>query len=306
MRQYGSYGRLSLTSVGQWSYVLDAGAVQALTTGQTASDTFAVQSVDGTEQLLTFAIAGADETVLVGTVGNDVLTGTGADEVLLGLAGRDMLYGKGGADTLDGGAGGDSLFGEDGDDVIVHDAKDRLQSGGAGLDTLRLERGATVNLGAADQVWGDCGLTNGFEDVDATYATASVNLTGSTGGNALAGGLAADRLTGGLGADVLFGNGGADRFILRSVAESRGAAQDEIADFTHGLDRIDLSAIDAVVGGRDNGFAFIGAAGFVRAGQLRYDAVAGIVEGDLNGDLVADFGIQVGAALAITASDFVL
>jgi VCBS repeat-containing protein len=302
----GVYGQLSLTADGQWSYILDTATVQPLNTGQTVIETFAVHSVDGTEQILTFTIEGVDETLLIGTAGNDVLNGTAAGEMLLGLAGRDLLNGNGGRDTLEGGTGADSLYGQEGDDVIEYDPSDRVQNGGSGVDTLRLARSATVNLGSADQVSGDSGVASGFENVDATLANAAVTLTGSAGVNALAGGSAADRLTGGLGSDVLYGNAGADRFILRSVTDSQGAGQDKIADFTHGSDKIDLSAIDALTGGRDNGFAFIGQAGFARSGQLRYDAVSGAVEGDVNGDLLADFSIQIGAGMTITASDFVL
>lgn len=304
----GAYGTLWLTASGQWSYILNnnAVAVQALVSGQTVVETFAVQALDGTQQILTLNISGADETVLVGTAGQDVLTGTAVSEMLLGLAGRDLLTGNGGGDTLDGGAGADSVFGNDGNDLIVFDANDRLQDGGAGVDTLQIGRAATVNLGATDQVSGDAGVTTGFENVEATYALASVNLTGSAGMNILAGGAAADRLTGGLGSDVLFGNGGADRFILRSTAESQGATADEIADFTHGVDKIDLAAIDAVVGGRDNAFSFIGGTAFSRAGQLRYDAASGEVQGDVTGDQVADFALVIGAGLTITATDFIL
>lgn len=305
----GTYGSLSIDAVGAWSYALDNAnaAVNALGTGQSLTDTLTVQTIDGTLQAIVITINGADETLITGTAGADVLIGTGVGELILGLEGNDRLTGNGGSDTLNGGSGNDSLYGGDGDDQLMFDTNDRVQSGGAGIDTLIVSRGITVNLAAADQISGDRGVASGIENVDATYATSAVVLVGSSGVNILAGGAAGDRLTGGLGSDVLTGNAGADRFIYRSVAESTAAAQDEIADFTHGVDRIDVSAIDAISGtSTNNTFKFIGTASFSATGQLRYDAVTGAVEADVNGDRIADFSLQIGVGLTITASDFLL
>ena len=301
----GAYGSLTIDAAGAWSYVLDNGnaVVNALATGQSLTETLNVATIDGTLTQISITVNGADETVLTGTAGNDVLSGGAGSETLFGLGGRDSLSGGAGNDTLNGGAGADSLYGGDGDDVIVFDAIDRVQSGGGGIDTLSVARSITVNLAASDQISGDTGLAGGFENVDATFSTAAVNLTGSAGANILAGGSAGDRLTGGLGADVLIGNGGADRFVYRSLAEALG---DEIGDFAHGQDRIDLAAIDAITGGSNNSFAFIGSAAFSRAGQLRYDAASGQIMADVNGDRIADLVIDIGAGLTITAGDFFL
>lgn len=301
----GGYGSLVVEADGRWTYTLDnaSAAVQALNDGDQMADVFTVRTIDGTAAQISVTIAGETERLIAGTAGNDILTGGEIGEILMGLGGRDRLLGNGGADVLDGGAGIDSLYGGAGDDVIVFDANDRVQDGGAGNDVLRVSRSATVNLGATDQVSGDAGVTTGFENVEGIDATAALVLTGSAGANILAGGSAGDRLTGGLGADVLIGNGGADRFIYRSLAETIG---DEIADFTHRVDRIDVSAIDAITGGSNNAFSFIGGAAFSRAGQLRYDQATGQVQGDVNGDRVADLILDIGAGRTITASDFVL
>ena len=67
------------------------------------------------------------------------------------------------------------------------------------------------------------------------------------------------------------------------------------------------SAIDAVAGGADNAFSFIGAGAFSgTAGQLRAYSSGGsnYVAGDVNGDGVADFTIQTNLLLA--SSDFIL
>jgi len=55
----------------------------------------------------------------------------------------------------------------------------------------------------------------------------------------------------------------------------------------------------------NNAFTFIGAGAFTNVqGQLRY--AGGVVQGDINGDAIADFAINVATAPALTATDFVL
>ncbi|TXI04819.1 MAG: hypothetical protein E6Q73_02720, partial [Pseudorhodobacter sp.] len=108
-----------------------------------------------------------------------------------------------------------------------------------------------------------------FEHVNAAAATAAVTLTGSAAANRLTGGAGADRLTGGRGGDALTGGAGADRFVFASLADSGFAGFDQITDFTHLSDRIDLSAIDARAGGANNAFSFIGGAAVSAKGQLR-------------------------------------
>ena len=79
-------------------------------------------------------------------------------------------------------------------------------------------------------------------------------------------------------------------------------------DFNRGAgDKINLAAIDAVAGGADNAFSFIGAAAFSGvAGQLRAYSQSGnfFVAGDVDGNGVADFTIQTN--LLIIAADLVL
>ena len=71
--QYGTY---TLTEDGVWTYTLDDDnpAVQARNDGQTLTDTFAVFTIDGTEQVVTIIINGAnDAAVITGPVTGTVL-----------------------------------------------------------------------------------------------------------------------------------------------------------------------------------------------------------------------------------------
>jgi hypothetical protein len=82
------------------------------------------------------------------------------------------------------------------------------------------------------------------------------------------------------------------------------------SDFKHAQgDKIDLAAIDAIDGGGDNAFSFIGADSFTGvAGQLHYVASAGgvTIEGDTNGDSVADFSISVLGVASLVSGDFIV
>ena len=94
-----------------------------------------------------------------------------------------------------------------------------------------------------------------------------------------------------------------------------------ITDFTHNAtfalsDHIDVSTIDAngALAG-DAAFIWLGTAAFNgRAGALHYlqENPVGtvndktIIEGDLNGDRIADFQIELTGLKALVATDFIL
>jgi Ca2+-binding RTX toxin-like protein len=73
---------------------------------------------------------------VVGTTGNDVLTGTGRKDVICGFEGDDVLNGRAGKDILLGGTGDDTLNGGNGKDKLFGDAGNDTLNGGAGRDKL--------------------------------------------------------------------------------------------------------------------------------------------------------------------------
>ncbi len=180
----------------------------------------------------------------------------------------DRLVGTAWADRLGGGAGNDTLIGEAGNDRIRGDAGNDSLAGGAGNDTL----------------FGGAG---------------NDRLKGDAGDDRLVGEAGNDKITGGLGRDVMTGGLGADDFIFASAAEiGSGATRDIITDFQTGLDDIDLRALQT--DGR-----FIGNAAFTStAGEVRYSVTTGLVVGDLNGDGVADWTLNIANKAALTAADF--
>lgn len=250
--------------------------------------------------------AGAGAQVLIASLG----AGTGFNytnvkgyfDISLGIAtviGNStgtVIEGGSGNDNIDGGAGDDSLYGNGGL-AADPDGNDTLR-GGAGDDYLDGRKGQ-------DLLFGDDGndILYGYDDFD--------RLFGGTGNDLLYGEDGGDDLYGGAGADILRGGTGNDWFRYTSITDSPvGAGRDLIADFNSAEnDKIDLTSIDAntTLAGHQsftfmgNNVAFTGA-----AGQLRYHSGSQSVFGDVNGDAVADFQIEVLGIITISATDFLL
>ena len=135
---------------------------------------------------------------------------------------------------------------------------------------------------------------------------------GGAGADTIIGGALSDTLYGGAGSDTLTGGAGNDTFLYLNTSDSTPTARDTITDFTAG-DKIDLARIDADSGtGGDQAFIFLGTAAFdSHAGELRYQSAGGthwLVQGDTNGDGVADFevALTIPDGHTLSAGDFVL
>jgi VCBS repeat-containing protein len=204
------YGTFTMTADGVWTYKLDDAncAVQALDAGHTLTDTFTVTSIDGTAQVVTITIHGAndadpndfdylatgktvicDPPYVYGTPRGDNIAGGGHHgQIIYSGAGNDTINGTCKGDLIYAGSGNDTVKGNDGDDVIY---------GGSGNDTINGNNGC-------------------------------------------------DTIIGGYGADKLTGGNGDDRFVYLSAADSNAGRHDVITDFRSGSDRIDLTALGAL------------------------------------------------------------
>jgi Ca2+-binding RTX toxin-like protein len=216
-------------------------------------------------------------------------------ENLVGSQFSDTLIGDSGNNTINGGAGGTDIM-----------------YGGSGIDTISYAgttSGVTIDL---NSLFGGGGASGDFivEFENMIGTSFDDRLTGDRGNNRIEGGAGADTLNGdrgddtliaGSGADVLTGGRGRDIFVFNSVND--GA--DRITDFERRDDRIDLSGIDANSSTDANdAFRFVGNAAFSNAaGELRF--ANGKLEGDVNGDGIADLIIDLGRA-PITVDALVL
>ncbi len=246
-----------------------------------------------------------------GGAGIDALFGSSAANVLHGNGNADSLFGYGGDDILDGGTGDDTLKGGLGNDAYymndidingrVLDTATKLAN--EGIDGVRT--GVTVNLNEAR-----------FANIENGYLTGSSNasLGGSAVDNVLVGNTGNNSIYGLGGRDVMRGDLGVDTFVylFNSDTGKTATTRDLIQDFTHLTDKIDLLALDANGALAGNGMfvfqAAVGAAFTGIAGQL-HTLVSGantLIEGDFNGDKVADFQIELTGHVTLAGTDFVL
>lgn len=246
---------------------------------------------------------------IIGNNGNNVLDGRAGDDSLRGLDGNDLLIGGDGVDYMIGGTGDDIYY------VGAGDTVEELV--GEGFDAAYSEASYVLSAGASIELLGTLDYQR-TDALDLVGNDINQSVIGNNGANTLRGlggadsinGLdGVDLIDGGAGQDFLTGGGGGDVFRFSAAADSAAGAADTISDFVSGLDRIDLSAIDArPTTGGDDAFTFIGANAFSgAAGELRVQVVAGgaYIYGDLNGDLVPDLEIAISGSAPVLG-DFML
>ena len=213
---------------------------------------------------------------LVGTAGNDLFTVSSSTTRVAGLAGTDTVRSSA-SFTLSAdverleliGTAAINGTGNLNADMITGNAANNILQGMAGADRLTGKDGNDTLLGGAD--------------VDLLYGDA---------GN--------DRLDGGAGQDKMTGGAGADEFVFSFASDTARAKSDKVLDFQTGVDRIDLSAIDADTSVAGNQ-AFV--YGSSAAGVASLWISSSYVYGDTNNDGTADLAIYVIGAVA--QSDFV-
>lgn len=78
---------------------------------------------------------------IVGTAGDDVITGTSRGDVIVTYEGNDQVFAGGGGDLICSGAGADQVFGQDGGDTVIAGGGPDLANGGKSGDVLKGKAG---------------------------------------------------------------------------------------------------------------------------------------------------------------------
>lgn len=261
---------------------------------------------------------------LIGSGFDDTIYGTGVVNRLSGGGGNDLLIGKGGADVLDGSTGSDTAGYDQATAAVRVDLQTPSANTGDAAGDVLISIENVSGSGFNDVLFGNAAANTLRGSIYPQIASGNDYLDGRAGNDQLFGHDGNDKLIGGAGIDGMTGGAGADIFLFRNISETgkTSTTRDIILDFTHNAtlnlsDRIDLSLIDANLNAANNqAFIWKGTGAFVagQSGGLRYfqqDLVVAsldktIIEGDLNGDRIADFQIQLKGLKALVAADFIL
>ena len=184
---------------------------------------------------------GADNDVLIGGSGADLLFGQAGNDQLLGKGGADLLFGGSENDVLTGGDADDQSFGESGNDRMVWNPGDDtdLNEGGDGIDTVEVNGGngaeiftATANgtrvrfdrinpapfaidIGTSEHlVLNANGGDDSFSATGNLAALMQLTIDGGTGNDTILGSNGAEFLLGGEGNDFVDGQQGNDVAFL--------------------------------------------------------------------------------------------
>jgi Ca2+-binding RTX toxin-like protein len=244
---------------------------------------------------------------LLGGGGNDTLRAGVGKDYLNGEWGNDKLYGDAGNDLMYGGFGNDKLFGGTGNDILYGGSTAKPNGAWFGKPIVLTWNGVTDQAMGA-QAWTIAGEAQ-HTDASGDYLDGGAGadkLFGQAGNDKMLGGTGNDFLNGGLGRDILVGGADQDTFKYGYVSESRGAGRDVITDFKHGVDKLDVSSIDADTTESGNQvFVYLGAKPFRgNPGEIRWDGT--VVEADVNGDQATDFSIGLRNVTTLSRLDFIL
>ena len=187
--------------------------------------------------------------------GNDTLVNI---ENIVGTRGNDTLTGNGLANTFSDGGGNDDIFGGAGDDVFIAGVGQNDYDGGSGSDTVDFSAfsGAiNVNLATGATSGGAAGNDTIVDIENVVGTNGNDRLVGSSADNILSGGNGNDRLFGASGSDVLNGSegndfldggggSGIDQLFGGEDADvfhfDRGEGVDIVNDFQNNIDTIEF------------------------------------------------------------------
>ena len=126
-----THGSVTLSSNGDFTYTPDTGYVGTDNFNYTLQDGQGGEDIGNVSLTLNSTSSGD----IIGTAGNDFLSGTPNNDTMYGLGGDDTIKGREGHDTLYGGDGDDYMEGNGGNDILI---------GGLGADTIKGSSGVDI------------------------------------------------------------------------------------------------------------------------------------------------------------------
>jgi Ca2+-binding RTX toxin-like protein len=243
---------------------------------------------------------------VIGSVGNDEISGNNLTNTLDGGLGSDTLYGRGGDDTLIGGRGGDYFDGGDGPDTADY----RLATDGlyGSLEFQGINSGndadiliSIENIIASefdDQLFGNNkgNRIEGRNGDDFLYGQdGNDTLIGDNDNDQLNGDAGDDRLIGGKGNDQLYGGTGNDWLSDFEGSNSfDGGLGSDYADFSEAKSGIDASLSTGIATSiSNNSAALVFSSNLISIENLQGSRNGDVLEGNnqnnvINGGLGAD------------------
>ncbi|CAN7293883.1 hypothetical protein [Rhizobium sp. LjRoot254] len=220
-------------------------------------------------------------------------------ERIFGTEHSDTFIGDKGDNHFIGLAGVDSFQGGKGFDVLEFYVSDDMGQQGADVD-LSLSSGQIKDDG-----FGNVEDANGFEAAGGGDEDDTIKLGSAKEGFAWGGG-GDDVLTAGIAGNWLGGGVGSDRFVFLTTGAigtlGKNKVQTFIYDFSQNQDDvIDLTALGDLT--------FIGNSAFSGSdGELRFHFKNGntLLQGDMNGNGVADFTLELGGKITLVGDDLLL
>jgi len=188
-------------------------------------------------------VGSSGDDVITGNSGANVINAGAGDDVIDGGAGNDRMTGVAGDDILIGGAGNDRVSGGDGNDVIIGGAGNDSYDGGAGYDVLDYSEATSAIAVTNGRVTGMG--SDRYSNIEQVKGSSFADtFSGGRNVDTFDGGAGNDVFRGFEGSDLFTGGAGDDTFVwnVRDVVSGRKSqGVDLITDFGDG-DRLDLTS----------------------------------------------------------------
>lgn len=169
---------------------------------------------------------------------------------------------------------------------------------GGGIDTLDCSKSSvSQNISLIAGTFSS--IDGGKNNVSIALNCAIENAIGGSGDDLIVANSVFNQISGGLGSDT---------FKYFSAADSNLSAIDQIIDFVSGVDKLDLSVLDAKIGtAGDDAFVFINGNSFSGvAGELRFDSTSHQIQADIDGNKTIDFAVTLVGVGVVDQADLIL